>query len=517
MKTKIIFCLIVLTCIKMFSQENDSIVYDFSKGVFEKNNISPQFGKSVVFKIKNINRIFYSPNVKGLIGEVVDETIGLNAPKTTKNSENPVPNSENIESEIIDKESKYNFKLNAISPQDEIKFGENIMLNKKFEYIPESTKSEKNLYKEYKKKLSALSIRLQTYVYIINKLNGSYTNYLEKINTPDLTYSVYKKIYDDSNIPNNIPNNSFETSVILNAAGHTDKYVILNKYFLCKTEFKDFLSSTELQDIISEFDNVQNKFASDNIRKEIDDWRNYISKTDEDISKMNLHQKLNYVEIVNRILLNKNSYEYISEPIQAYGDYLSFDIDIKEKKKVENDYIIFNSSRKFSYKEFVTGGMRLDFGVGVSLDFGHRDQKYSINDDTFGNKYLLESTKNDYTPKLVGLLHASRRSCNSVAFGFSLGTALDVANFDISSIYLGPSLLWGRADKIIFTAGPSFRKINQLNPQFEKYIKQEALPSNFDLDESKYVDNYKIGFFFSITYNLTNTQRGKFLQVQKGQ
>jgi len=500
--------------------EANAIVYNFQKGIFESDIIRPEYGKPIVFKIININRIYYSPNIKGIVGEDIDANIGSKAPAKSENSEVKTPNEDNsnltISKEIINK-SKSADKI-QISDVDEVTIddmGEPKKLTKRLSQ--ENISTADKLYQIYKTKLSILSKNFQTYLYVINKINSNYNNYLEKINSPDLTHEIYKKLYDDSNLSKDEKKkqNPFETSSIIVAAKHENKYITLNQYFETKVEFKEFLNSKEIQDIMSVLDETGNKVASENIKKDIEEWKTYITKTDEDITKMNLHQKLSYVEMINRILLNKNSYEYVSEPIQAYGDYLSFDIDVKEKRKLDNEYIIFNSKKKFSYKEFVRGGMRLDFGVGVSLDFGHKDQEYSINEDNAGNKFLLQSTKSDYYPKLVGLLHASRRSTTNTAIGFSLGTALDVANFDISSIYIGPSLLWGRSDKIIFTAGPSFKKIKQLNPQFEKYISQEALQPNFNLDDSKYVNNYKIGFFFSITYNLTNSQRGKFLQIQK--
>lgn len=513
MKTKIYFYLTVIFCSPLFAQKQDSIVYDFSKGIYEKNGVEPEFGKPIVFKIKNINRIFYNPVIKGIIGEDLDSNIGLRAPAKTDNIDGKVPTSANIESQIFDKKlEKQNFIIKNLSQSKDFSSEDLNISTEALDFKSSKPDTANKLYSEFKKKLSVLSQRMQIYVYVINKMNGSYNNYLEKINTPHLTYDIYKKLYQDSNLKTNTLD-SFERSAILNAKKHEDKYVTLNEYLECKIEFKDFLDSKEVQDIILEFNSTGNTFVSENIKKEIDEWKTYITKTDVDINKMNLHQKLNYVEIVNRVLLNKDSYVYVSEPIQAYGDYLSFDIDIKEKKKIDDEYVIFSSTKKFSYKEFVKGGMRLDFGVGVSLDFGSKNQEYVINEDNVGNKYLLSSTKSDYSPKLVGLLHASKRSSNNIAFGFSLGTALDVANFDISSIYIGPSLLWGRSNKIIFTAGPSFKKIKELNPEFQKYTGQIALPSSFNLDETKYVNSYKIGIFFAITYNLTNTQRGKFLQL----
>lgn len=515
MKTKICLFLIMIFSDQILAQKNDSIVYDFSKGIFEKNDIKPQFGKPIVFKIKNINRVFYNPVIKGVIGEDIDANVGLRAPSTTESTEQKIPVATNIQSLVSEKKiDKQYLLIDNLSQTKDFKTLEKVSSSLKLDLIftPSDADTANKLYVEYKKKLSALSHRFQIYVYVINKINKSYNNYLEKINTPHLTYDIYKKLYNDSNEKDETTD-FFEKSAILNAEKHQGKYVTLNEYLECKIGFKDFLNSKEIQDIILALDKTGDKIASENIKKEIDEWKTYITKTDEDINNMNLHQKLNYVEIVNRILLSRGSYEYISEPIQAYGDYLSFDVDIKEKKKINDEYVIFNSNKKFSYKEFVTGGMRLDFGVGISLDFGYKDQNYSINEDNLGNKYLLKSTQNDYNPKLVGLLHASKRSSTNTAFGFSLGTALDVANFDISSIYLGPSLLWGRSNKIIFTVGPSFNKIKELNPEFQKYINQEALPSNFNLDDTKYVNNYKIGFFFAITYNLTNAQRKNFLQV----
>lgn len=524
MRTKIILMLILFLSIKNYGQcdkcgkSENAIIYDFSTGLFEKHDIKPKYGKPIVFKIKNINRIFYTPEIEGISGETIDEAIDTKAPAFSPNSNQNAPTIKTNDSIVIantNKATKVNVDLKDVSNiQNELIKTE---LNNYFgnlDYTLFSAKSSNSpeiIYKNYKNKMSVLSKRQQIFVYVLNKINSNYNNYLDKISTPNLTLQAYQKLFNDSNNSND--KTIFEKSGILSTIDLKNKYITLNQYQEIKNEFLGFLSSDEVYDVMQALRNSGNTDAVKEIKTEINEWKNYITRTDADIVKMDLHKKLNYVEIMNRVLSNPSSYEFVSAPIQAYGDYLNFDIDIKEKIKTIDNRTIISSAKKFSHKEFVNGGMRLDFGIGVSLDFGKKNESYGITENSSGDKFLVLETKSDYAPKLVGLLHASRRSSGNLAVGVSLGTALDVANFNINSIYIGPSLLWGRTDKVVFTAGPSFQNIKQLNPEFSKYAK-EKLPNNFNLDDSKYVNNYKVGFFFAITYNLTKKQRGKFLQVE---
>ena len=81
----------------MFAQKNDSvIIYDFAKGVFTNSNIKPKFGKPIVFKIININRIFFTPSIEGLSGIDADSLIGEKIFASTPSTKESIPDIEAI-------------------------------------------------------------------------------------------------------------------------------------------------------------------------------------------------------------------------------------------------------------------------------------------------------------------------------------------------------------------------------------------------------------------------------------
>jgi len=95
--------------------------------------------------------------------------------------------------------------------------------------------------------------------------------------------------------------------------------------------------------------------------------------------------------------------------------------------------------------------------------------------------------------------------------GGSLGGALDVTNFNINSVFPGVSVLFGKKDKVIITVGPSFKKITELKANYK--INEEVDP-DVSIDNLK-TNNFKIGMFVGISYNLTNRQKDLIKIVNK--
>lgn len=88
--------------------------------------------------------------------------------------------------------------------------------------------------------------------------------------------------------------------------------------------------------------------------------------------------------------------------------------------------------------------------------------------------------------------------------GIALGTSLDISKFNINSFYLGGSLLIGKRNKVILTAGPAFRLTQELKENFNENDKVAGIMDVNDI----ITKNFKIGGFFALTYNLTNKQKG---------
>lgn len=298
---------------------------------------------------------------------------------------------------------------------------------------------------------------------------------------------------------------------------------------------------------ISDFENFYNNFVKEcndpkfrNLQQKLYTIKNlqvYLQFIDKDLARLKtsaldiyknadnskIYNKLNQVEILDQELSQKENFTYVSDPIQGKGDILEFNVEIKPKNDYKDALSIYQP-RKFTYSSNLRGGIRFDFGVGLSIDFKNNNEQFEIqeifNDTTpqTSVKYLQMINDNKFLPKLVGMFHTSLRSNTNLAFGLSLGTALDVTNFDISSIYLGFSTLIGRKDKLVLTIGPSFMSARQLKNTYRQYIESNdlktKLPDGFQLTNDIYTRNYKVGYFLAITYNLTTKQRSTFMSAK---
>jgi hypothetical protein len=165
--------------------------------------------------------------------------------------------------------------------------------------------------------------------------------------------------------------------------------------------------------------------------------------------------------------------------------------------------------------EYTRGGVRFDFSTGVVFNFGGNNNEYEIKDvfavedgANVNKKEIVLTSKNDFTPMLSGMFHTSFRRSGMWAIGLTLGASLNVETFQLNSLFPGVSILIGKKQKFILTAGPSFRQVDVLKDNYET---DTLYPIGDFSDTSQLTSKqFKIGGFFGITYNLTQKQRGKF-------
>ena len=149
--------------IMIYSQENQTIVYDFAKGEYEKSEIKPKYGKPIVFKIININRLYYAPTIEGISDEIVDQTIGLRVPASSPATNVPAPTNT---TESADKELKADSKKSLIPEVkikglseglSEVKNLENKITfnNQEFTFTEKTANTLDQLYRYYKDKLNS--------------------------------------------------------------------------------------------------------------------------------------------------------------------------------------------------------------------------------------------------------------------------------------------------------------------------------------------------------------------------
>ena len=395
--------------------------------------------------------------------------------------------------------------------------------NMKYNQTIDNIKATKVLVAQLNDNLILINSKYNSFYEVaieIQKITNRYNNFIDKINRPDFNEEDYKLVKNN----NSHKVESLEKTPIINPDN-------IKNYYSKISDFENFYNNFVKECNDPKFRNLQQKLYT------IKNLQVYLQFIDKDLARLKtsaldiyknadnskIYNKLNQVEILDRELSEKENFTYVSDPIQGKGDILEFNVEIKPKNDYKDALSIYQP-RKFTYSSNLRGGIRFDFGVGLSIDFKNNNEQFEIqeifNDTTpqTSVKYLQMINDNKFLPKLVGMFHTSLRSNTNLAFGLSLGTALDVTNFDISSIYLGFSTLIGRKDKLVLTIGPSFMSAQQLKNTYRQYIESNdlktKLPDGFQLTNDIYTRNYKVGYFLAITYNLTTKQRSTFMSAK---
>ncbi|RLJ34004.1 hypothetical protein CLU97_3494 [Chryseobacterium sp. 7] len=197
-------------------------------------------------------------------------------------------------------------------------------------------------------------------------------------------------------------------------------------------------------------------------------------------------------------LENLENYTVKSEPFQPENDMVEFKINIELRDKTKppkND-----KSRKFTYRQPIYGGTRVDFSLGLAAAYYGNVSRYEIGLDnkltTFEKKFVSSS--------LVGMVTMSYRRTGYIAYGGSAGMGLDVVGgkIQISNFFIGPTMLIGKKDRIFFTLGASLKNVRELK---DGYLGLQV-PAADDLT-SYSRDKYRVGIFASLTYSLTRDAR----------
>ncbi|OJX28169.1 MAG: hypothetical protein BGO86_02290 [Chryseobacterium sp. 36-9] len=199
------------------------------------------------------------------------------------------------------------------------------------------------------------------------------------------------------------------------------------------------------------------------------------------------------------VLKEKQNYEITSAPIQPENDLVEFKVKIEQRNKTLSDKLFKN--KEFTYRQTVYGGTRVDFSLGLAAGYYWDAPEYEYNKE---NK-IQTTYKNMLSPSLVGMVTMSYRKTNYIAFGGSAGMGVDVndGKIQLTNFFIGPSILFGRNQRIFLTAGPSVKNVGKLKSEYSD------VPINPHTEDfSSYIrSDYKIGAFVSITYSLTKDTR----------
>jgi chaperonin cofactor prefoldin len=554
-----------------YIDSTQTIIYDFKTKKYKKSNVLPKVGEPLVFKIININRLAYEIEIKSEDVAISDEYFNpkeeqviADSQKNTipkdeiakqsiqipvfdatsmKDSGNPLNNNiaqlnklmsdltlaqdelfakaaqfsmnENEVKSLNSKKSEYESQL-LLKPGDELitvkrdgVIGEISTIEKSNEDLKITIKNLERKVTEVKTELSTLSqiffnfklkydALMKSYSSIVSngndiiKIENNYREFRSIVLNPLLDQKQYEKSKSD---PNFILKTLEESKQkVLSFEGQINDFY--NQYNIAINDWEFF-------------DNL-NPDARENVRSRYQLIKGEVDKIAKSINTETMKVMLLKVTAIDMIMLQDKAYETVSSPIQPLEDYVTFNVKIKYRDSNKNSE--YDDNREFVYMEYTQGGVRFDFSTGVVFNFGN-DDKYEIADsnivvDGVTQKEILRTDNNHFTPSIAGMFHTSFRRSGIWAVGLTLGASINVETFELNSLFPGISLLIGKKQKFIFTAGPSFRKVDTLKDQYE--VGENYAPGDFTEETQLTSSQFRIGAFFGITYNLTQKQRAKF-------
>lgn len=146
----------------------------------------------------------------------------------------------------------------------------------------------------------------------------------------------------------------------------------------------------------------------------------------------------------------------------------------------------------------VFGGMRVRASVGLNFgQFFSRPQAFFVRDSV-----LQSSDKDAFVPVMTSFVHfyAPSRKSMSVAGSFGIGFPLGGGGENLQSIsfFLGPSLLFGKNERIVLNAGLMGGKVERLTQGYElgdRYFSDANLAPTTSV--------YALGYYLGVSFNLS--------------
>ncbi|MDX6184086.1 hypothetical protein SGQ44_18135 [Flavobacterium sp. Fl-77] len=524
-----------------------TVIYDFKKGEYLKSLVKPKVDRPIVYKVININRLAFDVQVNSK-DVVVAETDWFTSAEDLKkitgllNQASPAsqPTAENIklpesksDAEILKDKATVKKDLGLLTKleglniklQHEQKVVDGLNNNKiKYDYyksifgdsatirgiekpddiiIKEKEKEIKTINEDIKKLENLINEKLDKFQIAKNNFTIAYDDFIKSYNTVNKIIQKSNRVLPIATLP----------------------FLNLEEYKLNhQADFRLILVELNVGNITSNTINSQytDLVVAYNKLKDVNDLTTYFDETSlkkyfddidllmDNAKKIKLKGELiNFEKLAQQVqrvihLLEKNeTYEYISAPIQPKNDMATFDVVIKAKiKDIEVD-----NSRSFTHSVSVKGGTRIDFSIGLAASYFSNTNVYEIYTINGQNKIGLKS-KNLTVPSLVTMISMTNRTTKYGAIGGSAGLGIDTNNgkIQLSNFFIGPTLILGKYDRIMLTVGAAIRNVGKLK---NGYVINDTIITQSSDITTVLSDNYKVGFFIGLTYNLTNNVRNK--------
>ncbi|PHN07836.1 coiled-coil domain-containing protein [Flavilitoribacter nigricans] len=138
------------------------------------------------------------------------------------------------------------------------------------------------------------------------------------------------------------------------------------------------------------------------------------------------------------------------------------------------------------------GGLKINASVGISFaGFFKRPQKYYARDGR-----IFADDLDSFTPIITSFIHFHPQSKKQVSLGgaFGIGIGLGTENSGLQNYFLGPSIIVGKRQRIVFTTGFMTGKLNRISQGYQ-------VGDAYDQDLIPTKSVYELGGFLGISFN----------------
>lgn len=563
---KMFFLSALLTLVSIFSYAQKAfdttgkyfIDYNFANGVLTPLTpfIKPEVYKPVVIRIRNINRTIYKIRVEvkdsilassepqGILAQITGfKTTSLPTTSTPRDIEKAADGKKDDSLDVSKDKTKQKVAKRAVNTfiskskaPDPIKARQSVetLLNSNsFSFIlPDETKptlSKEDKTYEYTEKVKDVKASkgkrkkiTEKKIVTNNNLNSEEQKSAESAAQLKITYEYIIQILNDTIAKCNEDIRELATlqGILKNELltyQNEDAFINTKQSLATLASLKNKLNIIEAQHIVADYLSIQLKeVLSDTLinkknRAVLSAYQGYLDTT---IARLKTEDKFKQINAAISALLSmahEEFFTFISAPFIPFGDMVTFKVIIES---ADSASLTIDNRKTFELPIFTKHRFRFDFSTGLSFVGGlsnhvYRTTPYLTDANTLESTDSLRVQENPRNEKLKPIV------CAFIHGGFdigkqwkpliTLGASLNTENFDISTIVLGMGAMLGRADRLIISGGLAFKKTSVIDPKYQ--VGKAYKKANFANQEVPVLDQFKTGWFFSVSYNLTQKQK----------
>ena len=254
------------------------------------------------------------------------------------------------------------------------------------------------------------------------------------------------------------------------------------KYDFPQSNLKEFRTAAESFVTAAKSKNTSHQENAAMLESKIPDIQSLDPKT---LSEL----RTTYLELSN------NSFSKTYRHIAASGEKINMKLKLTPIDSLERKGMKTIELAPVSVSVF--GGMRVRASVGLNFgQFFQRPQEFFVRDSV-----LQSSGRDAFLPIMTSFVHFYSPSPRAVSIAGSFGVGFPLGggeNLQSISFFLGPSLLFGKGERIVLNAGIMGGKAEHLS---QGYKVGDQYYSDSNLAPTTSV--YELGYYLGVSFNLT--------------